>query len=395
MSSGPAACAVTPRLCTITNLGIGSFNGAFPTSAYGDPNDPLKLTGDSAYIREENRGFYGEADFTTTLGGMPVDGNLGVRAVGIKESGIGISSVAYYLTTAVFDPSRPSVNILVTDDASYWRVLPTFNVTVHPSKNLNLRLGIGKTMSMPEYSLLRPSSNVRVYDSGARGQASAGNLHVKPTLSWNYDVTSEYYFSNGGAVITSLFYKKVSDFANTETVVGTQIPGQSGLFDVTEAINSQSGHAQGFEIGTNQPFTFLPAPWDGFGLQGNFTFVDSKFDAAANDASAPKGNFPGASKYNANATAYFEKYGLGIRAAYTYRSRYVYQLGTDGTSLLANPQGKLDTSVSYKFNKFAEIFFTATNLTGEHQALRYERANAFAGYSERPRVYSIAVRLAL
>lgn len=392
LTSSPAACQYMSGVCEISNFGVGSFAGPFPTNPNGVAADPLQLTGNSGYLAEKNLGLYTQADFRAHALGLPVSGNVGLRAVRVQESGIGISSVATFLTTAVFDPARPPFNQLVTDSYSYWRYLPSLNLTLKPADNVNLRFGVGRTMSVPEYSQLRPNSNVNIYDSGAVGNATSGNLHLLPTMSWNYDTTAEYYTGYGGALIGSLFYKKVSDFVNTATVFGAAVPGQTQLFTVTKSINSQDGYAYGAELGTNQPFTFLPSPWNGLGVQGNITYVNSKFSSARDVANAPAGNFPGASKFNGSAIGYYEKQGFEARVAYTYRTSFVYLLGAGGTSIISSPQAELDASLSYTLFGHLQIIGTATNLTGASSSLHYELGRTFFGYSTRPRVYSISLR---
>jgi TonB-dependent receptor len=391
--STSAACVATPAICSVSNFNRGSFAGGFPSNPYGSPQDQLPLGNNSGLLHERNLGIYGEFDFKGELFGLATSGNVGLRAVHITEIGIGISGVTFYISPSDLVPSpiHMPFNQLVYDTYSYERYLPSANFTVSPDKQTNIRVGIAKTISLADYSLLFPTSSVQLYDNGATPGATTNNLHLNPTQAWNYDLTFEHYWNYGGAVISSLFYKKVSDFVNVVNVADVPVPGQTVLVNATEAINSQNGYAYGLELGTNQPFTFLPSPWDGFGLQANYTYVESLFSADRAIQGAPSGNFPGASRNNYNGSAYYEKYGFSARVAMTYRSSYVSQLGTLGTSWITDPQREVDASLGYKFNRYVELMFTGSNLTGQDRLSRYE-SGAFALYSTRPRDYTVAVR---
>lgn len=391
--STSAGCAATPTICSVSDFNHGSFVGHFPSNPYGSPQDQLPLGANSGLLHEHNLGTYGELDFKEELFGMEESGNVGLRRVHINESGEGISGVTFYLSPSDLVPSpiHSPFYQLVYDSYSYTRYLPSANFTLSPEKETNIRFGVAKTISLADYSLLFPTSSVQSYDNGATPSGTANNLHLNPTQALNYDLTFEHYWSYGGAVISSLFYKQVSDFVNVVNVNGVAVPGQTVPVNVTEAINSQNGRAYGLEIGTNQPLTFLKWPWDGFGLQANYTYVDSLFNADSAIQGAPAGNFPEASRNNFNGSVYYEKFGLSARVAMTYRSSYVSQLGTLGTSWITDAQYQVDASVSYKFNRYLQLIFTGSNLSGQDRLSRYE-SGAFALYSTRPRDYSVAVR---
>src|SRR5690625_7118428 len=46
-------------------------------------------------------------------------------------------------------------------------------------------------------------------------------------------------------------------------------------YTVTRPVNAGSAKIKGFEVGYNQFFDFLPAPFDGLGIQANYTYIDS------------------------------------------------------------------------------------------------------------------------
>ena len=397
LTSDPGACNSAPAACAISDFGRGSFIGGFPTNPYGSPVDDLPLGAASSLLREKNLGLYTEADFKTRIFGMELSGNGGLRAVHIKEEGTGISGVTPLVSASnnIPSPIHPAQHLISNDSYSYRRYLPSLNLTLSPWKNTNIRFGVAKTISLPDYGTLTAGYQITAYDNGGLGYANGlsksglSNIHLNPTQAWNYDVTLERYFDYGGAIIFSGFYKKISDFINSVSVVGS-IPQYPGLFETTYEVNSQKGRADGFEIGTNQPFTFLPSPWDGFGVQGNYTYVDGHFDADPL-VGAPAGGFPGASKNNYNVIGYYEKYGLQVRIASTYRSSYVTTLGTEGTGTYTKGLGTVDASVAYKINAHVQIMATGDNLTNSAREVRYQ-GGSIALYAQRSRTYSLSIR---
>jgi TonB-dependent receptor len=401
VTSFSAACNAAPTVCSLSNFNRGSFVGGFPTNPYGSPTDQLPLGAASDLLRERNLGLYAELDFKTHIAGLGVSGNGGLRAVNIHEDGVGISGVTYLESpdNNVPTPGYPAHNLISSDTYSYWKYLPSFNVTLSPREDTNVRLGVAKTISLPDYGTLTPGYQITSYTNGAPGYVSGlnssgqSNIHLNPTQAWNFDLTLERYWSYGGAVIASLFYKDITDFINTVTIANATLSGYAGVYQIANEVNSQSGRADGFELGTNQPFTFLPSPWDGLGVQGNYTYVDGHFDADP-AAQAPAGGFPGASKNNYNVIGYFDKYGFEARIASTYRSRYVTTLGTSGTSTYTDALQTLDASLSYKINAHLKVMASGSNLTGAVRDIRFE-GGSIALYAQRPRTYSLSIKASL
>lgn len=389
-----AFCANNPTFCGANNFGRGSMTGPFPTTAAGSPDDVIGLnTGESYAIRETNTAYYGQLDFADHVDGMPASGNLGVRAVRITEDGLAFQG---YCTKTGFD-SNPcndgsSVTQRVEDRNSYWEYLPSVNLSLSPRSDLNLRFAIGRSITLPTYSQLAPIGKADIIVPDANGTrlgnniASTGNTRLKPTKAWNYDFTTEFYTDYGGAYIGSLFYKRVQDLIITTTLSQVKIPGQGDLlFDSTTSENAATGKTYGLELGTNQPLTFLPEPWSGFGVQANYTYVVSKTTVSGTET-----QFPGSSKNNANLQIYFEKFGYSARVAYSYRSQYLSSFG-DGNKY-TRAMGRLDASVSKTFGSYLELILAAENITGVNRSIYDQTAGFVASYYEQPAVYTVGLR---
>src|SRR3546814_5467034 len=69
-------------------------------------------------------------------------------------------------------------------------------------------------------------------------------------------------------------------------------------------------------IGGQTFFDFLPGPFDGFGIQANYTYVDSSTPAIIPTELTP---LPNLSKSSFNVAGLYENGGLSARVAYNYR----------------------------------------------------------------------------
>lgn len=389
-------CSVATTVCGLDIRNGSLFKGAFPVGNIpnsADATNPLQFSPlNSIYARENDFAVYGSIDGKTNVAGVPVDGNLGVRAVRISLFSRAFSSVR----TVTADGALEAQNLVPTSDSNrYWSVLPNLNLNAHPAQNINLRFGVAKSISLPEYADTAPSGILTIYDRNSRNYnplqhrdfGSFGSTKLKPMSAWNYDLTFEYYTRSRGAIIASLFYKDISNFILTTTTAGVVVPGQSVPFEISGPINLAKAKAKGFEIGFNQPFTFLPSPFDGFGLQANYTYVDTKIDSTL-----PVAQFgiPGTSKHNANLVAYYEKYGLGVRLGLTHRSKTLLATGIDAT--IQEPVTNLDLNLTYAVTKHIELNGSIVNITGQNSREYIAVPEAMQNYYQRPTQYSFGVR---
>jgi TonB-dependent receptor len=217
--------------------------------------------------------------------------------------------------------------------------------------------------------------------------------------AWVFDITNEYYTASHGAIYGSLFYKKIKDFIVDAASNNVSIPGYTDLFGVSGPVNAPGGFAEGAELGVNQPFTWLPSPLDGFGVQANYTYVDSALDSngvTALGAETLNGGFPGSSRNNFNGVFYYEKYGASVRLAYNYRSSYFENFGGTGDRTFQPTwtagASQVDLTASYAFNRHFSVTFTGVNLNQSVRRDYIGNNDVFRSYVDRPTTYIIGVR---
>ncbi len=144
---------------------------------------------------------------------------------------------------------------------------------------------------------------------------------------------------------------------------------------MAQQINSDdASKIYGIELTANKAFTFLPAPFDGFGAQANVTFANSDFefpDPSAVDPLNPLENFTdpvgfnGLSKMSGSITGYYEKDKISLRLVYKYRSDYFKANGA-APNRVTDAAGYLDFSGSYALTKNIQLKVQAINLNNGH-----------------------------
>jgi TonB-dependent receptor len=404
------------RVTSVYNFGKGNF-AQFPTSAEecsaSNPSNVVSLECGSGYrLSEKITSFYAEAIGDGEIAGLPVSGNIGVRRVRVRETSTGFTQDKWSISqtggATLNDPVNypqylPRTSIR-TDSNTYSRWLPSANLLIRPTPQLNLRFSYAKTLTLPGYTDLDPSRKIvnKLVNPDLNilepNFATGGNTRLKPTTGDNYDITLEYYTPNGGAIIISGFDKELKNFITFLSERQIKIPDHDALYDVTSSVNGGKGYSRGFEVGTNQPFTFLPSPFDGLGVNANYTYVASKQRIPTTNGTI-ESSLPGTSKQNFNATAYYEKYGFGLRVAYSHRSDYVVGVGSvSNNGIIIDREyirglDLIDLSISQKINDKIEAIVTATNITGEKQIHYWGKARLLAQVLPISTTYALAVRV--
>lgn len=73
--------------------------------------------------------------------------------------------------------------------------------------DLKLRTSFTETLSRPKYSALIPCVNINRSDN----ELVMGNSDLTPTISYNLDLSADYYFKSVGLISAGIFYKKINE----------------------------------------------------------------------------------------------------------------------------------------------------------------------------------------
>ena len=245
---------------------------------------------------------------------------------------------------------------------SYTDVLPGVNARFDVNSKLVFRAAVTTAIGRPNYPDLSPY--IAIDQTASPTAITLGNPSVKHYSAVNIDGTVEYYPSADSILSAGVFYKHIDDPIYTvgQTLANVTYAGQtftSAL--VTQAQNAKEAHVLGFELNAQTQLTFLPGALSGFGISLNYTHVDGH----GQDLPGRAGRLPLFLQSNDIGTAqlYYEKYGVNIRVAYSYRSPYLDTIaGSADQDQYTDSNGQLDLHASYQISPMFTVFADGTNL---------------------------------
>lgn len=301
-----------------------------------------------------------------------------------------------------------------TVSTKHKNTLPSFNLKVDLTDEWILRFAASRAMSKPDIGLLRnfttlnrsfvAQTDIRVgnpnivLDSNGDPvsykftySGATGNPRLKPVTADQFDLSVENYFDTVGSFSFTLFYKKFHDYIQNG-VFTVPVTNEGVTRDVTirGPVNGEGAAIKGWELAYQRYFTFLPAPWDGFGIQANYTKLNNSgiknanlvVDTTGGDsvaASAQDGNIIPSRLENMSDDSYnfilmYEKGKFGSRLAYNWRSEYISSINDCCVRFHVwnEAEGFLDGSLRYAINDNVEVNLQASNILGTEIRIRQQ-----------------------
>lgn len=387
---------------------LGNIAGGFQTTAFpainiknyiGYLNDtyngPVRVPEpQNVYnIREKIWAGYAQANFKMDN----VRGNIGLRVVNTKQDGTSTDRITYENEYCVngpggpFDPNKPvgaDGNCMVIPEAqrqvrvfspnseskSYTDFLPSFNISWEAMPNLLLRAAASKVIARPGYGDLAGSrgltfnSDAFVFDRAQFGArpgwfGDGGNFNLKPFNAWQYDAGVEWYFNRGSVLGFTLFRKDVKDFIVPVVIdLPQEVAGQTVTVQqyATQA-NGTSAVSQGIEVYAQHTLDF------GLGAQVNFTYNDtSQADVTLNGTRVGESALVGSAKTQLNASVFYERGPILLRASYNRRGEVVRGLAS-GLNIYDDPYDQIDLNAAVDVFRNFQITGSIINLTKSEQ----------------------------
>lgn len=323
--------------------------------------------------------------------------------------------------------------------AKHENVLPSLNIKFDLTDDLILRFAASQAMARPDIGNLRNYLGVsarlpdednpndplwvknedgEIVGADVYYEASAQNPALKPITAIQYDVALEYYFADVGSLTLTLFNKEFDDYIQFgkqfETYTNNGVTRQ---VEVRRPLNGDGASISGFEVAYQQFFDFLPEPFDGLGVQANYTYIDNKgientgvksveSDPDAVTDQAPDvittGKLEGLSEHSYNLIAMYEKGDWQARLAYSWRDEYNV---TAIDCCVAYPvwneaYGALDGSIKYDLTDNINISIQASNILNEETRTYQQVTNDSdgglllpTGYFQQDRRVTVGVRM--
>lgn len=395
-------------------------------------------------------------DEALLFGKFPVTGNIGVRYVKTDNESIGginfgAGSIVYAATpTSDIDTTVNGVTTTRTvlnstyfitqadrnfiavntnrapNVATHEHWLPSFNARIGIADDWFMRVAASRALSRPDIGNLKaytsvgftipsqselvcgvtvvcannalpvtPANASNIQSLILTYTSDTNNPYLKPVTADQFDLSFENYFSSTGSFTFSLFYKQFHDYI-TQGVYFRNITNNGVTRSVRTRgpINSDGGAIKGWELAYKRFFDNLPSPWNGLGIDVNYTMLSNKgiksSNVVVNSGDGTAGQTGGGTSVAANSftdlpleglsdktfnlVGMYEKGAWSARLAYNWRSEY---LVTSQDCCIALPiwqksAGYLDARLAYRFNEQVEVSLEGTNLLNTRTELRQQ-----------------------
>jgi TonB-dependent receptor len=262
-------------------------------------------------------------------------------------------------------------------EGKYRNVFPGVHFKYAHGSGLLTRASYSTSIGRPGIASIIPSLTVNETSE----RVTVNNAGLKPQKADNFDLSLEYYFEPIGLFSTSFFLKEVSSFIFTDSsqIVGSgPNNGFDGLYEgygITTSSNGGSARYRGFEVNYQQQFTFLPGFWKGFGLNLNYTQLETKGDYGGTVATTQVAGFR---PRTGNVSVNYRMGRYEIRLQTNWLDTYLTTASTNA-ALLAYEAPRKTTNVKFTFKvgKATTVYFNWDNV------FREPEVNNWRGYRDR------------
>jgi len=236
--------------------------------------------------------------------------------------------------------------------------MPGVNAIYALTQKQNLRFSYSKTVSRPDFRELSPFD----FNNVLGGFVAQGNPNLVRATVDNFDARWESFLGGNELIAASFFYKKF-----TNPIEVTILPSN----DLRQTyVNAKGANNRGFELEYRQGLKRVSTRLSDFGLQTNFTFVDSQIqikDADAQLLTTQNRPLLGQSRYIFNTIGEWNRPSLHSSARFyaNYVSRRITDVGTFGLpDIYQEGNVFLDFNYSYTFKEKSKwsLKFNAENL---------------------------------
>ena len=277
----------------IAQASTGLISEIFSDEQLLDPSNDFGVevigsNGESYLAALTNTSVYGKVDVLYDETWRVV---MGLRWEDYNQVGIPWNPLKYDGCQISCDENELLKSVFKEDD-----LYPSLAVTyIKPdflAEDFQLRFAYSETLVRPDLREITPSS----YIDPITNARVSGNSNVIPSAVKNYDLRSEWFFSNGDNFTASLFYKEINNPIEFF---------EAAAFEeamATEIINAESSTVYGLELEWLKGLGFLGENYESLFIAGNLTALDSELTAGDNADAPTNATRPmaGASDYAVN-----------------------------------------------------------------------------------------------
>ena len=270
---------------------------------------------ESAQVAEELAGNYRARESVTSVYAR-IDSRLSDNLDFM--GGLRMENTSLNYTGRDYD-DEPDV-VTKTDPAksSYVNFLPSLLLKWEVNKDFLVRVGYNQSLARPKYSAIVPGMKISRSDN----EVTIGNPDLKATSAHNFDINSEYYFRSIGLAGLGVFYKRIDGFIVDEVTFNKEYQGT--LWSrFTQPKNGGNANLFGVELSYRRDFDFIHKSLKCLGFYATYTYTHSRIsDFSFAGRENEKGlSLPGSPAHTANASLYFDKWGISLRLSYNHASK--------------------------------------------------------------------------
>ncbi|BFM10125.1 hypothetical protein R50072_02780 [Simiduia litorea] len=342
-------------------------------------------------VTEKTFAAYAMANFQSQFMDRSLRGNFGVRVVQTDVNSVGYRA-PYTIET---DPNSGVLSLVtgsgiekVKGGGDYTEWLPSVNLVWDYDEDKIIRGGIYRGMSRVDPADMGYSRSFQTADDDTNpttpeelliGATGAGNPDLKPLMSWNADLSLEWYPTDDAILSAGLYYKKFLGGFEKRTQLETfVVDGESVVLPITNDVTTEdTSNMYGIEISAAYR-------WDtGIGVKMGYNWADTDFefedsnygDTYTTDLNGvttqltqgivDPASVPGFSKHVFNGQVYYQIGEFDMAVIYKYRSGYFQPYTSNGTRLrFVEDVGTWEARASYKVNDHVKLKIEAINLLG-------------------------------
>ncbi|PLK22396.1 TonB-dependent receptor [Porphyrobacter sp. TH134] len=251
-------------------------------------------------------------------------------------------------------------------DGGFDSFLPSVHLRWNAGPDLVVRAAWANTIGRANFGDVTARETLNIV-AGAIPTLSRGNPSLQPREAMGLDLSAEYYTGNGGLLSLGVFYKDIKNEIFTLTSIETidlGIGRGAEQVEVSQPDNAQSATIFGIEAAVQQSLTFLPAPFDGLGINLNGTYVDSDLEVLTTAGPRKLGFFLQPT-WAANASLFYEKGRFEARLAYNYTGGFLETINQTipGADQFWKSRETVDAQIRFRLTPNIDLFVEGENLT--------------------------------
>jgi len=217
----------------------------------------------------------------------PVGLLAGVRAERTEVESFGhvrarvLRSTAARLADPIGSAQRDYADNARRLEGDYTKTFPSAHLTYDVTQDLKAHASWSTSFGRPPFTNLVPNET----PNNTTQTITVSNPALEPQYAKNWDATLEYYLKPMGLFSVGWFHKTINDYIVADMdggVVGTgNDNGYSGEYEgynILTTTNAGTAVVQGWEFSYRHQLTFLPSPFNGLGINANYTVLRTHGD---------------------------------------------------------------------------------------------------------------------